>query len=142
MKVLFLCTGNYYRSRFAEELFNFLCHQIQAEHTATSRGLAVERGIFNIGPISKHARKALKAHGIVLQQPVRNPQAVCEEDFRNASLTIALDEDEHRVLMEERFPKFVQRVEYWHIRDIDKLHPSSAMPQLSREVRMLLRRLG
>ena len=42
-RVLFICTGNYYRSRFAEEWFNFLVRQERALHwVADSRGLALE----------------------------------------------------------------------------------------------------
>ena len=42
--VLFLCTGNYYRSRFAEELFNDSARRAGLDWTATSRGLALELG--------------------------------------------------------------------------------------------------
>ena len=42
--VLFLCTGNYFRSRFAEILFNSLSTQRGLDWTASSRGLAIERG--------------------------------------------------------------------------------------------------
>ena len=38
--VLFLCTGNYYRSRFAEILFNHLAGQSKLAWRADSRGLA------------------------------------------------------------------------------------------------------
>ena len=42
--VLFLCTGNYYRSRFAEELFNHEAGRAGLYWTAQSRGFALERG--------------------------------------------------------------------------------------------------
>lgn len=38
--VLFLCTGNYYRSRFAEYLFNHLAEQQTLEWRAESLGFA------------------------------------------------------------------------------------------------------
>ena len=50
--VLFLCTGNYYRSRFAEELFNHQAERADLDWIAQSRGLALERGAYNVGPIS------------------------------------------------------------------------------------------
>ena len=39
--VLFLCTGNYYRSRFAEILFNWHATQQELNWRADSRGLAL-----------------------------------------------------------------------------------------------------
>ncbi len=46
-KLLFLCTGNYYRSRFAELLFNHLAAQVGLDWRADSRGVATEMGIYN-----------------------------------------------------------------------------------------------
>jgi protein-tyrosine phosphatase len=40
--ILFLCTGNYYRSRFAEELFNHHAERAGLYWVAQSRGLALE----------------------------------------------------------------------------------------------------
>jgi protein-tyrosine-phosphatase len=39
--VLFLCTGNYYRSRFAEVLFNSVAGKLGLSWVASSRGLAL-----------------------------------------------------------------------------------------------------
>jgi protein-tyrosine phosphatase len=50
--VLFLRTGNYYRSRFAEELFNHEAERASLPWIAQSRGLALERGANNVGPIA------------------------------------------------------------------------------------------
>jgi hypothetical protein len=41
--VLFLCTGNYYRSRFAEALFNSVAGKMGLPWRASSRGLAPSR---------------------------------------------------------------------------------------------------
>jgi protein-tyrosine-phosphatase len=43
--ILFLCTGNYYRSRFAEVLFNSVADKMGLPWRAASRGLALERGV-------------------------------------------------------------------------------------------------
>ena len=50
--VLFLCTGNYYRSRFAEILFDSVAVKMSLPWKASSRGLVLERGINNIGPMA------------------------------------------------------------------------------------------
>jgi protein-tyrosine phosphatase len=39
--VLFLCTGNYYHSRFAEILFNSVASRMGLPWRASSRGLAL-----------------------------------------------------------------------------------------------------
>ena len=44
-RLLFLCTGNYYRSRFAEILFNSVAGKMGLSWKASSRGLAIERGV-------------------------------------------------------------------------------------------------
>src|SRR5579884_2286819 len=50
--VLFLCTGNYYRSRFAEALFDAVAVGRGLDWRAESRGLAIERGVGNVGPMA------------------------------------------------------------------------------------------
>src|SRR3989442_11739004 len=62
--ILFLCTGNYYRSRFAEILFNSVAGRMGLSWRASSRGLALERGVNNLGPMAVSAIKALEALGV------------------------------------------------------------------------------
>jgi hypothetical protein len=68
--VLFLCTGNYYRSRFAEELFNDHAGRSGIDWIAHSRGLALERGANNLGCISPFALRALKELEIAARAPI------------------------------------------------------------------------
>lgn len=140
--VLFLCTGNYYRSRFAEELFNHLAVAAGIPWRATSRALAIERGHANVGPISCHALDALKRLRVGPAEPLRYPAALCEMDFREADLVIALKEAEHRPLVEERFLAHAHRVEYWHVHDLDFAAPQEALTQVERQVRELVSRLA
>jgi protein-tyrosine phosphatase len=69
--VLFLCTGNYYRSRFAEELFNHRAARDGLSWVAQSRALAIERGINNIGPLATVVLKALEERGLVARGALR-----------------------------------------------------------------------
>ena len=55
--LLFVCTGNYYRSRFAEHLFNALAAQAGLPWRAESRGLAIEFGAHNVGPMSDRGNR-------------------------------------------------------------------------------------
>src|SRR5215467_12947219 len=62
--VLFLCTGNYYRSRYAEVLFNAVAGRMNLPWKASSRGLALERGVNNVGPMEVSAVEALEARAL------------------------------------------------------------------------------
>lgn len=137
--VLFLCTGNYYRSRFAESLFNHLAEQKGGPWRATSRGLRLSPA--NPGPISRHARAALAALEIELAEPVRFPLAAAEEDFHAAAHVVAVKEQEHRQLVAAQFPCWTERVEYWQVHDLDCASPEEALPELEQHVRRLLARL-
>ncbi len=139
--LLFLCTGNYYRSRFAEVLFNTLISQTSLRWSAYSRGIAIELGIHNVGPISKHAMHGLHARGVYLPDPLPFPQQVQEQDLKSADLIIALKEAEHRPLLEERFPQWVGHIEFWHIHDLDQASADITLVAIEREVQKLLLRL-
>ncbi len=62
--ILFLCTGNYYRSRFAEVLFVSVARKMRLPWSASSRGLALERGVNNVGSMAAAAIKTLETMGI------------------------------------------------------------------------------
>lgn len=139
--VLFLCTGNYYRSRFAEELFNHRAPQLGLPWSATSRALAIERGVNNVGPLSVHTRKALDERSIVARAADRMPAACIVSDLESAALVVALKESEHRPLLAERFRGWEDRVTYWHVDDIDFASPVIALSEIDRHVERLIARL-
>jgi protein-tyrosine phosphatase len=137
--LLFLCTGNYYRSRYAEELFN---HRAAGRGwTARSRGLAIERGIDNVGSLSPFAREALEARGLLIQGAHRLPRQCTIIDLKVASHIVALDESEHRPLMLERFPYWESRAEYWQVGDIEVVLPKIALSSIDGQIDGLLDRL-
>jgi protein-tyrosine phosphatase len=140
--VLFLCTGNYYRSRFVELLFNFLASQSGLGWTAISRGIATELGFRNVGPISSHALERLQARGIEIEQDIRPPMQLEERDLSQADSIIVLNEPEHRPYLEMRFPKWAERVEYWRVPDLDAMSADEALLEMEREVRSLIRKLS
>jgi len=63
VRVLFLCTGNYFRSRFAEQWFNHCVgtRQLHKSYQAGSAGLQVEASSGNVGPMAVEAIAALGA---------------------------------------------------------------------------------
>jgi protein-tyrosine phosphatase len=116
--VLFLCTGNYYRSRFAEVLFNSVAGKMGLPWRASSRGLALERGVNNVGPMEVSAVKALEARGLrAVAEFGRSPTQATAEDFEAARWIVALKEAEHLPLLNERFPGWAEKVEFWHVDD-------------------------
>ena len=96
--VLFLCSGNYYRSRFAEGLFNWLAPRQGLPWRAESRGFRLHPA--NIGPISYHAVEGLLGRGIATPEPHRYPLVVEEHDFHAFDLVVAVKEAEHRPKMQ------------------------------------------
>lgn len=140
--VLFLCSGNYYRSRFAEHLFNHLVEGTGLGYAADSAGLWPNCRTRNVGPIAPHTVEALRTRGVPLPDEHRDPRDVTEDDIRTAAVTVALKEAEHRLLVAARFPALLDRVEFWHVHDIDAAPPSEAMPALERNVRSLIARLA
>jgi protein-tyrosine phosphatase len=116
--VLFLCTGNYYRSRFAEIYFNAVAAKMGLPWRATSRGLALERGLHNVGPIAKLTLDALTTLNVRDREACeRMPMPATDADFASADYVVALKQMEHHPLLIERHPAFVEKVEFWHVED-------------------------
>ena len=138
--VLFLCTGNYYRSRYAEAVFNWQARKEGSPWSAFSRGL--DPSPFNVGPVSRETIAALRKLGIPLDEPPRFPIVACEHDFRAAHHVVAVKEAEHRPLIERKFAAWLERVEFWHVDDLDGCGPEETLPHLDKQVAALLRRLA
>jgi protein-tyrosine phosphatase len=139
--VLFLCTGNYFRSRFAEELFNQVARNRGLAARATSAGLESGCRLRNPGPISPHTAAGLRARNIRLDAVPRSPRDVTDEDLAGAALIIALKEAEHRPLVEERFPRWADQVRYWDVDDLPDAIPDDALAKIEVIVRSLVAEL-
>ena len=138
--VLFICTGNYYRSRFCEHLFNHLATQQQLDWRATSAGVATELGAGNVGPISPFAIRELQVRGVPLPDQWRIPRPLTVGDLQSAGQIIVLDADEHRPLMAAKFPDWAERVVYWAVGDLHVATPAAALAVAEQQVRALLQR--
>ncbi|QJW98950.1 arsenate-mycothiol transferase ArsC [Frigoriglobus tundricola] len=140
--VLFLCTGNYYRSRHAEIVFNHHATVAGLGWRAISRGLALELGVNNVGPMAQATRARLTGLGISHAAYLRLPAPVTDADLTRADLIVALKEAEHRPLLTERHPGWAERTHFWHVHDVDFAVPDVALPQIEDAVLELIRRLG
>lgn len=127
-RVLFVCSGNYYRSRLAEILFN---------HEAAASGLgwdAESRGILKAGELkgmSEHAAAYLEGAKLThLAKEPRDPLFLDVEDLTEADLVIALCREEHQPMIEQKFLALaralhkVGRMRYWNVYDIPVRPPA------------------
>ena len=141
-QVLFICTGNYYRSRFAEILFNAVAREQGLLWEATSRGTDIYgAGKDNVGPLSPYARAGLEARGVPIEPDLRLPLPLAEADLAAADLAVAVCEAEHRPHLERDFPAAVERVEFWGVQDLGDTPADEALGAIERNVRALLARL-
>jgi protein-tyrosine phosphatase len=138
--VLFLCTGNYYRSRYAEILFNWEAQKRGLAWQADSRGLDPDP--LNAGPMSRHTKEALRKLGVPIDKHLRFPITASAADFEAADHVVAVKEAEHRPLIERKFQAWLDRVEFWHVHDLDFAGPEEAIPHLDREVAGLIQRFS
>ncbi len=137
-RVLFLCSGNFYRSRFAEAYFN---HRARAEGLpwrAFSRGLIVH---VVGGDLSPHTRRALLQRGIALRQTAPSRLPLARADLEGARHIIALKEKEHRLWLRGRFPDWEHAVEYWNVDDLDCATPAHTLAAIEAKVRRFMQRL-
>jgi protein-tyrosine-phosphatase len=134
-KVLFICTGNFYRSRFAEALFNFHADQRKLPWQAYSRGLAIH---WADGFLSPFTEAALSQRDIPVSYTGPGRIQLTEKDLESADLCIALDRAEHLEMMEQQFPHWTQRVQYWEVPDMPAALPEEALPSIESQILHLL----
>ncbi len=145
--VLFLCTANYYRSRFAEEMFNYLAPVKCPGWVAVSRGIAVDLGNSNVGPIATQTVSALHQRGVNLdRQSARMPLQLKLSDLNDADHVVALNYTEHFPLIKNRFHSRltindIARMEYWDVRDIGSMAPELALQFIEERLVDLMTRL-
>ena len=87
--VLFLCTGNYYRSRFAAILFNHLARERSLPWSASSRGLKIGWP-GNVGALSEHRQRG-NPYGLV-------KVVIAKDERRRKELSLT---NEGRMIMKE-----------------------------------------
>jgi protein-tyrosine phosphatase len=138
-RLLFICTGNYYRSRFAEAVFNHLAEERSLPWRAFSRGLAIH---WANGPLSEHTRLGLSERSIDLRHTAADRVQIAAEDLESADLVIALKGEEHRPMVVELFPEWAEKIVYWDVTDLPFSTPEVALPAIEKEVHALVESLG
>jgi len=135
--VLFLCTGNYYRSRFAEILFSSVATKMGLPWQATSRGLGIDPASGNSGPMSRTARQVLETLGVRNAEAMtRMPVSLTLTDLEAADRVIALQQAEHEPMVQANFAEWHRKIEFWHIED-----KPGVLPLIEQEVMALVARM-
>jgi len=114
--VLFLCTGNFYRSRVAEALFRSLA---PSGWTATSRGLSVTGALRGLAPEGSYF---LEAQGIPIDP--RDPMPLLVDELIAAGHIVLLNHAEHEPMITRDFGAVYRKllarnaVTRWNIFDL------------------------
>ena len=138
-RILFICTGNYYRSRFAEAVFN---HHAELRHipwTAFSRGLAVHLAVGYLSPLTL---QALGERKIELRHTGSDRRQLSEADLLHSDRRIALDRSEHFAMILGQFPHWVHKIEYWDVPDVLFESHLRALPEIERRTLQLLKEVS
>jgi protein-tyrosine phosphatase len=106
MKVLFVCTGNAYRSPLAEALLKKLKQDIQVDSAGIHSPLI---------PISNDAKKFLAKEN-ALQYLKRLPEGLDSKKLDEYDLIIAM-EPRHKVVVSSKCPECEGRIVVWNIHD-------------------------
>ncbi len=138
-RVLFICTGNFYRSRFAEAVFNHHAEERQLPWVAFSRGLAVH---LVEGYLSTFTTEALAVRQIDLRHTGAARIKLTENDLRQSDYRIAMDRSEHFQMMLHQFPGWADKIDYWDVSDIQYRSSIDALPEIELKVIQLLEKIS
>ncbi|MEM6756195.1 MAG: low molecular weight phosphatase family protein [Planctomycetota bacterium] len=141
--VLFLCTGNYYRSRFAEVWFNHLAGASGLGWRADSAGLRIDaEQRHNVGPMSRNAIAALHRRSVDSEPHLRLPRPVTAEELASAARVVAVLREEHEPMIQASFGDAADTAGYWDIRDVPPSADYDPMAEVDRRVRRLIDELA
>ena len=137
--ILFVCTGNIFRSRFAEEVFNHLCKINGVDATAFSAGLQVGR--YKQRKIYRPAMSELERLKI---EPLRSNEDSVHINDIDVSIydqIICMDEEEHKPMVRSNELLSGFTFQYWNIVDMPKVSSDISLPKCYKKVESLIDQL-
>ena len=125
-QVCFVCTGNLYRSKYAEGLFNKMCIDGNNNNLrAFSRGLAVQptsqytHGELFTTPIrlALESYKRISEGGIPFCLIGPTNVMLSEYDCESSDIIVLMNKDEHMPKFTDRFPSHVDKLQCYEFGD-------------------------
>ena len=130
MNVLFVCTGNYYRSKFCENLWFFLLEKFDKKGSVSSSGL--NPGLAQLwkdafGRVSPFTRRALKIIGVPLVDD-SSLHLISQQEVDDSDIVVFLNKSEHLpMLADSRVMVPISKIVAWNNEDVDQEFPMEAI---------------
>ncbi len=105
MKILFVCTGNSFRSPVAEALLKKFRGDLKVESAGT----------YPAGMIAPSAKKFLERENAP-EKLKKRPEGIDQKNVEEYDLIIVMDEN-HKSEILRRYPQTEDRIEVWNIED-------------------------
>ena len=134
-KILFVCTANIYRSRFAEEVFNSLAINRGASLIAFSAGLKV--GEYTTRKIYYPALDNLEKFNILPKRADELSVHINNIDLDQYDRLICIDKNEHKPMVQSDPNLSTFKFEYWDITDMPKVDSDISLPKCYKQVESL-----
>ena len=134
MKICFVCTGNYYRSRFAEAVFNFMASNSDLKISAESRGLnisAADQLAEKHGELSLFTLDMLNKLSIDKSFTHDKRRRFSINDINKFDKFIFLDKEEHTSMLYkvkdiDNFD-IKKKIVFWNVKDVFDWKPEKTL---------------
>lgn len=144
MKILFVCTGNYYRSKFCENLWQHLLERFDKEGEVSSSGLKPELALLwkdAFGPVSPFTVKALKVMGVKLSDN-SSLHLLNQNEIYDCDKIVFINKEEHMPLLKESgLTVPVEKIICWENEDVDEEFPMESIFSMTENVCKLFQSL-
>ena len=135
-RVLFVCTANIFRSRFSEEVYNYLANRTKLPSQAFSAGLKV--GSYTTRKIYSPALKQLKSFNIVPKRKDELSIHIEKIDLKKFNKIICMDQSEHKPMISENPMLNEFNFDYWDIVDEPAVSSKISLPKCYQKVEKLI----